>query len=125
MILVWIVVVFVSILVHELGHAFAFRRFGQPSKILPHFSGGLTIPESLPWGSAYATVSLTPNQHIFVSLAGPFAGFALAALTLAVGTALGGQIILYHLAGLHSLSDRVTALWQRNVERSIPHFFVG
>lgn len=99
MILVWIVVVFVSILVHELGHAFAFRRFGQPSNILLHFSGGLTIPESLPWGSGYATVSLTPNQHIFVSLAGPFAGFALAALTLAVGTALGGQIILSTLLG--------------------------
>ncbi|MBK7448185.1 MAG: site-2 protease family protein [Anaerolineales bacterium] len=99
MILVWIVVVFVSILVHELGHAFAFRRFGQPSNILLHFSGGLTIPESLPWGSGYATVSLTPNQHIFVYLAGPFAGFALAALTLAVGTALGGQIILSTLLG--------------------------
>ncbi len=99
MILVWIVVVFVSILVHELGHAFAFRRFGQPSNILLHFSGGLTIPESVPWGSGYATVSLTPNQHIFVSLAGPFAGFALAALTLAVGTALGGQIILSTLLG--------------------------
>ncbi|HND50108.1 MAG TPA: hypothetical protein PLL95_16195, partial [Anaerolineales bacterium] len=50
MIPVWIAIVFISILVHELGHAFAFRRFGQPSRILLHFSGGLTIPESMPWG---------------------------------------------------------------------------
>lgn len=93
MIPVWIAVVFISILVHELGHAFAFRRFGQPSRILLHFSGGLTIPESMPWGGGYATVSLTPNQHIFVSLAGPFAGFLLAGLVLAVGVAMGGTII--------------------------------
>ncbi len=93
MIPVWIAVVFISILVHELGHAFAFRRFGQPSRILLHFSGGLTIPESMPWGGGYATVSLTPNQHIFVSLAGPFAGFLLAGLILAVGLAMGGTII--------------------------------
>lgn len=93
MIPVWIAVVFISILVHELGHAFAFRRFGQPSRILLHFSGGLTIPESMPWGGGYATVSLTPNQHIFVSLAGPFAGFLLAGLILAVGVAMGGTII--------------------------------
>lgn len=94
MILVWIAAVFISILVHELGHAFAFRRFGQPSSILLHMTGGLTIPESMPWGGGYASVGLTPNQHIFVSLAGPFAGFALAGLVLAVGAALGGQIIL-------------------------------
>lgn len=100
MILVWIVVVFISILVHELGHAFAFRRFGQPSNILLHFSGGLTIPESMPWGGGYATVSLTPNQHIFVSLAGPFAGFLFAGLTLAVGAALGGEIMLSSLFGI-------------------------
>lgn len=100
MIPIWIVIVFVSILVHELGHALAFRRYGQPSSILLHFSGGLTIPESMPWGTGYANVSLTPNQHIFVSLAGPFAGFLLAALTLAVGAALGGEIIVTTILGV-------------------------
>ena len=91
-ILIWLVVIFVSILIHELGHAFAFRRFGQPSYIILHFSGGLTVPESLPWGSGYATVRLTPNQHIFVSLAGPVAGFVLAGLAIVVGLAMGGYI---------------------------------
>jgi Zn-dependent protease len=98
-ILLWIVVIFISILVHELGHAFAFRRYGQPSHILLHFSGGLTIPESMPWGGGYANISLTPNQHIFISVAGPFAGFLLAALVLAVGAAMGGQIIFSSLLG--------------------------
>ena len=40
---IWILVIFVSILIHELGHAFAFRRFGQRSHIVLHFSGGLTM----------------------------------------------------------------------------------
>jgi stage IV sporulation protein FB len=100
MIPVWIVIVFVSILVHELGHAFAFRRYGQPSHILLHFSGGLTIPESVPWGGGYANVGLTPNQHIIVSLAGPFAGFLLAALTLFTGVVLGGELIVSSILGV-------------------------
>lgn len=100
MIPVWIVIVFVSILVHELGHALAFRGYGQPSSILLHFSGGVTIPESVPWGGGYANVGLTPNQHIIVSLAGPFAGFLLAGLTLAVGAALGGEIIVTSILGV-------------------------
>lgn len=99
LILVWIVVVFISILVHELGHAFAFRRYGQPSHILLHFSGGLTIPESMPWGGSYATVSLTPHQNIFISIAGPGAGFLFAAFILALGKALGGSIIFSTLLG--------------------------
>ncbi|MBN8654545.1 MAG: site-2 protease family protein [Anaerolineae bacterium] len=122
MIPVWIVIVFVSILVHELGHALAFRRYGQDSHILLHFSGGLTIPESLPWGGGYANVGLTPNQHIVVSLAGPFAGFLLAGLTLAVGAALGGEIIVTTILGvipfpivlmpISTLTDIfITALW--------------
>ena len=98
-ILIWIVVVFVSILIHELGHAFAFRRYGQPSHILLHFSGGLTIPESMPWGGGYANVSLSPNQQIFISLAGPLAGFLLAALTLFVGVGMGGEFHLTTILG--------------------------
>jgi len=100
MILIWVVVVFISILIHELGHAFAFRRYGQPSSILLHFSGGLTIPESTPWGNQYANVGLTPNQHIAVSLAGPFAGFLFAGFILAVGAALGGKIVLSSFLGI-------------------------
>lgn len=100
MIPVWVVIVFVSVLIHELGHALAFRRYGQDSHILLHFSGGLTIPQPTPWGGGYANVGLTPNQHIFVSLAGPFAGFLLAALTLAVGAVLGGEIIVTTILGI-------------------------
>ena len=96
---IWVAVIFVSILIHELGHALAFRRYGQRSQIMLHFAGGVTIPEPVYWGSGYANVSLTPKQHIFISLAGPGAGFLFAALVLAVVTMLGGSVITTWLFG--------------------------
>lgn len=97
---IWVFVVFVSILIHELGHALAMRRYGQPSRIILHFAGGLTVPEPVSWGSRWANVALQPNQEIFISLAGPGAGFLLAAL-VAVGTTLsGGSIITNWLFGV-------------------------
>ena len=69
--LIWIAVVFVSILVHELGHALAFRRFGSGSHIVLWMFGGLAVP--------YASVGQRWKQ-IVVSLAGPVAGFILCGL---------------------------------------------
>jgi membrane-associated protease RseP (regulator of RpoE activity) len=70
----WVAVVFVSVLVHELGHAMAARLFGSPARIMLYGLGGLTVhrPMSSQWRS------------IAVSIAGPFAGFALAAVTFGV-----------------------------------------
>ena len=99
-ILIWILVVFVSILAHELGHALAMRRFGQQSRIVLHAMGGLTIPESTPWGSGWANVSRTSNQEIFISLAGPFAGFLFAGLVVAGVQLSGGEVITGRLLGL-------------------------
>lgn len=96
---IWILVIFVSILVHELGHALAFRRYGQRSRIVLHFAGGLTIPEPVSWGSGYANVGLSPNQHIFITLAGPGAGFLFAALIIILVTLVGGSIITTRLFG--------------------------
>jgi Zn-dependent protease len=66
--LIWVVVVFVSILVHELGHAFAFRRFGSDSHIVLWVFGGLAVPYSAVAGRW---------RRIVVYLAGPIAGFIL------------------------------------------------
>lgn len=65
-------VVFVSILVHELGHAFVGKSFGLEPSIALTGTGGLTSWE-------YAS-HITPPRQIAISLAGPFAGFLLAAL---------------------------------------------
>ena len=63
--LIWTVVVFVSILIHEFGHATAARAFGAEPSITLHALGGLTQFE--PRG-------MSRPQRWLVSFAGPAAG---------------------------------------------------
>lgn len=96
---IWILVIFLSILIHELGHAFAFRRYGLRSSIVLHFAGGLTVPESVSWGSGWANIALRPREETFVSLAGPFSGFLFAALVIGGVLAAGGSASVNWLLG--------------------------
>jgi Zn-dependent protease len=77
MVLLWVGVVLISILVHELGHALAFRMYGVPSSIQLYHMGGMTMPEGSP--------KLTRTRQIVVSLAGPLAGIALGLLVIGAG----------------------------------------
>jgi Zn-dependent protease len=72
---IWIAVVFVSILVHELGHAMAMRAFGREARIELWGLGGLTH-----WGPG---PPVTPGRNIAVSLSGPGAGLLLGAVVFA------------------------------------------
>ena len=67
---IWVAVVFVSILVHEMGHAMAFRKYGGRPRILLWSFGGLAIAEG----------SYTRRQNIVITLAGPFYGLVFGAL---------------------------------------------
>ncbi len=73
---IWVGVVFVSILVHELGHALLGRRYGMEPAIRLHSMGGLTE-----WTRPRR---LSQAQSILISFAGPLAGFLLAGLTYAL-----------------------------------------
>ena len=92
-VLAWMIAIFVSILLHEMGHALALRRYGLESQIILHAAGGLTVPESVSWGGRYANVAISANQQIFISLAGPFTGFIFATILLVVSAALGAVIV--------------------------------
>ena len=72
-VLMWVVVVTVSILIHELGHAFMQRRFGGRPRIVLHGFGGLAI---------CGDCDRTPRSQILISLAGPGAGFLVAAVVM-------------------------------------------
>lgn len=72
--LAWVLVLFVSILVHELGHALLALSFGYPPRILLYQFGGLAMFE--PYRG------YTRARSILISLAGPGAGFVLFGLTL-------------------------------------------
>ena len=43
LVLIWVAVAFVSILVHELGHALTLKAFGQESEIHLQGFGGVTL----------------------------------------------------------------------------------
>lgn len=57
---VWVAVVFISVLLHEMGHAAVYRAFGVQPRIMLQGFGGLTFGRSLP-----------PGKDFLVSIAGP------------------------------------------------------
>jgi Zn-dependent protease len=69
LLLEWLVVVFISVLLHELGHALVARQFGLSPQITLYSMGGLTS-----WSEVK---DIAPPKHIAISLAGPAAGFLL------------------------------------------------
>jgi len=87
---VWVVAVFVSILIHELGHALAYRVFGQSAHVVLYHFGGLAIPDL--WGRRH----LRPLQRLVVAAAGPLAQLALAAALVLVLKA-GGYAVPFPL----------------------------
>lgn len=76
---IWVMCLFISILIHELGHGLMAEAFGWPTEILLYFGGGLAMPQAR---------NRTPWRDIALSLAGPFAGFGLAAVTIGIAALL-------------------------------------
>jgi len=79
----WVGAVFVSILVHELGHALAFHYFGSSSHIVLYQFGGLAVPDGYAGFSQRSSRSVSELAHIAISFAGPAAGFLFAGAIIA------------------------------------------
>ena len=73
-------ILFLSILIHELGHALAFKKFGIMSRIQLHGMGGVCIP--------LTNKQILHKQSVLVSLAGPFAMFIIAGIYFALDKAM-------------------------------------
>ena len=84
LIVVFMVVAGLSVLVHELGHALAFRSFGAQPRITLSGFGGFTLGPPQPRG-----------RSLVVSLAGPGAGFlvAIVAVTLSQVVTSDSEIV--------------------------------
>ena len=78
--LIWVAVVFVSILVHELGHAAMQTYYRGYPRITLYGFGGL---------ASCGDCDRSPRSQILILLAGPFAGFALAGVVIAILAASG------------------------------------
>jgi stage IV sporulation protein FB len=81
--LFWIGAAFVSILIHELGHALTARAHGWQPAITLHGFGGL---------ASYRPTYDSAWSQILVTIAGPGAGFAFAALILGFLAATGHRV---------------------------------
>jgi stage IV sporulation protein FB len=98
--LLWIIVIFISIVVHELGHALFFRLFGLNVHVELTLFGGVTYPKG-------GRLSL-PKEFI-TTLAGPVFGFSLfvlASLILA-SHSLTDPTMLYLLA----ITKLINLIW--------------
>ncbi|MCA9606085.1 MAG: hypothetical protein KC619_10850 [Myxococcales bacterium] len=100
---IWVGVLFVSILWHELGHAFAMRRYGYSPFIVLHGMGGATA-----WGAGPARPS--PKVRVVVSLAGPFFGFLLGGV-VALAWWLSPPVSHWALLELFQLMVGVNLIW--------------
>lgn len=77
----WVVIVFVSVLLHELGHAVVAEYYGRAPHIELYSMGGLTI------SNRYSLLSYP--KEILISFAGPLAGFLLGGLIFALVRIIG------------------------------------
>lgn len=128
LLLIWIGVVFVSVLLHEMGHAVVGRHYGMQPQILLYALGGLTS-----WQSGRR---LSRGQSILVSLAGPVAGLSLGAIVWAI-TQIPmpelnplGRVALYQLLIVNIFWSvlnllPILPLDGGNVMRSIVHIVKG
>jgi stage IV sporulation protein FB len=90
LLVIWMVVVFVSVLLHELGHAWTGKAFGLSPQIDLAAFGGLT---------SWAHKDVSNGKKILISLAGPCMGFA-------VGAALYFGLRFSHHGELSPLAEQ-------------------
>ena len=90
--LIWVAAVFVSIVIHEMGHALAFRHFGASPHVTLYGLGGLASANYFDGG---------PRAAIIIALAGPAAGFllalALVVLMVVTGHGVGVSYFVPHV----------------------------
>jgi Zn-dependent protease len=86
-------IVFVSILIHELGHAFTIRYYGEEARVVLYLMGGFaTTQGSSIWElNSFRRQARSPWTQIVISAAVPAAGFLLAAGIVAIVCAVGGR----------------------------------
>ena len=102
-VIIWVGVVFFSILVHEYGHAWVIRYFGWNPRIVLHSFGGLAIynPNNSQWqGGSRARNANSTTTQILISLAGPGAGFLIPVVVILLLFATGSSMGYFPLFGL-------------------------
>ncbi|MBI1247298.1 hypothetical protein GC197_05565 [bacterium] len=83
-VLLWVVALFISILVHEMGHALTIQYYGWAPSVVLYSFGGLAIHNpNIQTNFGPGRARRGRWTHTFICFAGPLAGFLLAGLFLA------------------------------------------
>lgn len=99
---IWALCLLVSIIIHELGHAFAFRQCGVESSIVLYHFGGLATPRSS-FRAVGGFGNLDVKQDLWIAAAGPLAQIASALVLVGVVKAFGYRVAAFAWmpGGLH------------------------
>ena len=117
-VILWLAAVFLSILIHELGHALAFRRYGVSSRIVLYHFGGLAIPD------AYSAGNERPQQRIVIAAAGPLLQLASAVVLILIIIAFGRIVPLPGFVGNLLLQiDQAVERTPDHIENAPTRFF--
>jgi len=99
--ILFVVLLFISVLFHELGHAVTARRYGiRTQEIVLYPIGGV----------ARITATAPPKAELWIALAGPFVNFAIA------GVLLGGLFLARRSVGMDGI---LKATDENLVERTV------
>lgn len=99
-IVVWVFIIFISVLVHECGHAFTGKLFGQNVRIELMAFGGMTYREGR---------KLKAWEEFCVVLMGPVAGFMLCLLSFFLQRAIENKESLFFFAA--HITTLINFLW--------------
>lgn len=111
----WVAAVFVSVIVHELGHGTVMMRYGLRPEIALHGMGG--------HAAAHGLNRLSRGRRIFVSFAGPMAGFVFGFLWIALALVVDPSAIWNGLGSQWVADVVVGALGPDAINRHTAPFF--
>lgn len=95
LLVVWTLCLFLSILIHELGHALAFRRYGIQSSIVLYHFGGLAVPTSS-YTPGRSIARMREKEDLVVAAAGPALQLLSAAALIMIFKLAGYQIAIFN-----------------------------
>ena len=109
LLLIWVCCLLVSILIHELGHTLAFRRYGIHSSVVLYHFGGLAIPSGS-FMPGQSVGRLGPKKDLWIAAAGPLLQLASAGVLIAVVKLMGYQVeaFAWMPQWLLSVADKIT-----------------
>lgn len=83
--LIWVAAIFISILVHELGHTMAFKYYGISSHIVLYHFGGLAVPGGMTDWDGARRRQIGAKEQLVISAAGPVLQLALGLVVVFCG----------------------------------------